>query len=82
MQIGNYKNRTDSDAKVYLSQVFGIRSNKELHKNREILEVIEENAKEGYVMDVLVYRMYLKHLIKNGRKDEQLMAKWYPILEW
>ena len=81
MQIGRYKNRTETDALIYLSQVFGVKSVKDLAKKPEIIKIIEENASDGYILDILVYNKLAKYLAKYGKdKAPCLMAKWAPIL--
>lgn len=82
MQMGIYKNRTEKDAKIYLSEVFGVKSIKDLSKNREVLKTIEENVKEECVLDVLVYTLYIKYCLVHGNYTERLAAKWFPQLGW
>ena len=78
--MGCYKDRTEKDAKIYLRQVFGIKSIGDLQKNLDVLSIIEDNASDGYVLDSLVFRMYLMHLMRRGDPSQRLIAKWYPVL--
>jgi hypothetical protein len=52
-----YKNRTIEDAKWYLKQAFGINF-KDINKYPEIKQQIESNAKEGYVLDCLLFENF------------------------
>ena len=58
MQIGRYKNRTLEDAKCYLESVFGIKIDN-INKHPEVRKQIEENAKDGYILDCLLVRAFI-----------------------
>ena len=48
-----YKNRTLEDAKWYLRSVFGI-SLKSLKTNDRVKKQIEDNARQGFILDNLL----------------------------